>query len=185
MIGEDGQYTEGHLAYIKAEAEKEPVAFRHLIEDGFVAVNDLLDGITDEQAAFRPDQDAQNIAEIVRHVATIKRWCARVCTGLARGEAPDGALGEAITDGDATVVAIRLELEGAHERMLEFAAGLWPMTDLTTSSSIPGMPPFNCKQWAVWQRLHDRHHGDEIRAIQADAGYPFKRQAATKFRKAA
>jgi hypothetical protein len=185
MIGEDWQFIEGHQAYIKAEAEKEPVAFRHLIEDGFAAVIDLLDGITDEQAAFRPQPEAQNIAEIVQHIAAVKRWCARVCTSLAHGETPDGTPGDGITDGDSTVIGLRLELEGAHERMLDFAAAIWPMTDLTTSWSIPGMPAFNCKQWAVWQRLHDRHHADEIRAIQADGGYPFKRQVPTKFRNVA
>jgi hypothetical protein len=185
MIGEDWQLIDRHRAEIKAQAENEPVFFRHLISEGYAAVLELIDGLTNEQATFRPSHDARCITEIVQHIAAIKRWAAGVSSALARGATPEGGPGASLAGEDASLTAARLELEGAHERMLDFADSLWPMTDLTTCWALEPGPAMNCKEWGVWQRLHDRHHAEEIAAIQADGGYPFTRQAPTKFRKIA
>ncbi|HEY8171586.1 MAG TPA: DinB family protein [Dehalococcoidia bacterium] len=186
MIDNDANLPEKSLAYIEAEAEKEPVAFRHLVEDGYAMMLELTHGLTNDQATFRAEASATNVIEIVQHVATVKRWCAKVCTALAHAETPEDPQGDALSGDDASFGAVLLELEGAHERMLDFAGSLWPLTDLTTRFAFEGVPAFNCKEWAVWQHLHDLYHADEIRAIQADGGYPFTRQApAGKFRSAA
>ena len=60
----------------------------------------------------------------------------------------------------------------AHDELVAFVNGLSDAsnTDVTYDHFLFG--PLNCREWAVFQRVHDGDHGGQIEKIRAADGFP-------------
>ena len=173
MVMPAAEIRERVVAYVKHNAAKDPQAIRDVVQKGHDRLAALLDGMTEEQARWKPDADTWSVLEVLRHVVASKRGTARLCAMLARGDARDGAavLGEQGAELPSLAQA-RAELEQSHRALLDFVATISPETDLEATFDHPWFGPHNCREWAAFQRVHDGDHAGQIEQITSAAGYP-------------
>src|SRR3972149_3312578 len=79
------------VSYLEHQAEKDVPRIVELIEEQRGRLLALLDGVPDEQAAFRPAPDQWSIADVLRHVIAAEEGVARIVESLARGVVPGGS----------------------------------------------------------------------------------------------
>lgn len=158
-------------AIIRREAHKEPIALNVLSERAHRRVIEAVQELTDDQGAWRAGDAHDSVLEVMRHLVASKRRVARICAALAQGEPPPES-------NDDTARALpsltwaRAALDDAQLKIHKFVDMLWPMTDLEKRYPEEALGPLNCKEWAVWQALHDSEHAAEIARIVAHEGFP-------------
>ena len=164
--------------YIKHNADKEPAAIRELVEAGHAQLTGLLDGMSEEQAAFKPGPDAWSVLELMAHVVTAKRGVARICARLARGEqvtnfGGEGEEQDGVTRGAfASLAEARSAMDAAHRELLDFIDG--PLAQANEDARFRHFlfGDLNCREWAAFQRVHDGDHAGQIGQITSAPGYP-------------
>lgn len=165
-------------AYIEHNAAKEPPAIRALVQKGQDQLLGLIDGLTEEQAAFKPGPDDWSVLELMAHIVTAKRGVARICRRLARGERVSDFGGEreeqdGIARGAfASLAEARAALKEADGELLAFVDTLSPETNVEARCEHFLFGPLNCKEWAVLQRVHDGDHAGQLEQIKAAPGFP-------------
>ena len=165
--------------YIRHNASKEPQAIRELVQRGHEQLVGLIDGLSEEQARFKPAADKWCVLELLRHVVSAKRGVARICAQLARGEQPTDFRGEGEEQdgvmGSREFVSLaeaREALEAAHDQLLAFVDG--PLAeanvDLRFRHFLFG--ELSCREWAAFQRVHDGDHAAQIEQIKSAQEFP-------------
>ena len=169
-------------SYIRHQAAKEPDAIKDIVQTGHDKLLALLDGMSEEQATFKPSAGDWSVLEVLDHVVTAKRGVARTCVTLARGDVPAG-IGEegqekSPQDGVtakhhfSSLAEARAGAEAAHAGMIEFIGGIAQGVDLDARYNHFLFGALNCREWAAFQRVHDGDHGNQIEKVLASAGYP-------------
>jgi hypothetical protein len=165
------------VSYLGHQASKDVPALLGLIDEQRARLLVLLDGVSKEQADFRPAPDQWSIADVLRHVIAAEEGVALIVESLARGVVPEGqrALGSHIPDEGQPLAALVGRLRAARRDLLERVQA-WPASpDLATTFEHPFFGPLNCKGWLAFQRLHDADHIGQLEQIKAAAGYPTAR----------
>ena len=162
------------VSYLEHQAKKDVPRIVELIEEQRGRLLALLDGVPDEQAAFRPAPDQWSIADVLRHVIAAEEGVARIVESLARGVVPDGsrALGSQVPDEGQSLSALVQRLRAARAALLERVRGWTASPDLTATYDHPFFGPLNCKGWVAFQRLHDADHIGQIGQIKGTEGCP-------------
>ncbi len=167
--------------YIKHNANKSNDAVLDLIHHGHKQMMELVAGLSGEQATFKPSAEEWSVLDTMQHVVAAKIGVARMCEALARGEQPAGIGGEGQDtqkqDGVtgrtyASLAEASDAAVAAHEQLAAFVNGLSDAsnTDETYDHFLFGS--LNCREWAVFQRVHDGDHGGQIDKIKAAGGFP-------------
>ncbi len=169
------------VSYLKHQAKKEPESIQGLVQGGHDSLLTVLDAMTEEQAKFKPSTDIWSALEVLEHVVTGKHEVLRLCTGLAHGETYAGVGPDeesaTIQDGITRVhfeslADARAAAESEHAEQLTFIASLSPETDVEARYSHFIFGALNCREWAVFQRVHDLDHGNQVEQVKAAPGYP-------------
>jgi hypothetical protein len=166
-------------SYIRHNATKEPPALRGLVQQGQQQLTGLLDGMSDEQARWKPGADDWCALELLQHVVTAKRGVARICQRLASGEkvADFGGEGEE-QDGVmskrtfASLAEARAAMDAAHGDLLAFIDGPLAAANVETRFRHFMFGELNCCEWVVFQRVHDGDHSGQIEKIKSAPGFP-------------
>jgi hypothetical protein len=164
--------------YIRHNATKEPPAIRGFVQQGHQQLATLLDAMSEEQAAFKPGPDDWSVLELLAHVVTAKRGVARICERLGRGEQVANFGGEGEEQDGVTRVAFaslaeaRRGMDAAHDALLAFIDGPLAAAGLTPRYGHFLFGDLNCREWAVFQRVHDGDHAGQITQITSARGYP-------------
>ncbi len=167
--------------YIKHNAKKSNEAVLDLIQHGHKQLMALIDGLSDEQATFKPSAEEWSVLDTMQHVVAAKKGVVRLCEALARGEKPGGLGGEGEDtqkqDGvtGRTYATLAEAVDAAVAAQEELAAFVNDVSDdsnteLTYDHFLFGA--LNCRQWAVFQRVHDGDHGGQIEKVKAADGFP-------------
>lgn len=169
MTTEQDELVTRVTSYVAHQAAKEPGAIKEVIQKGQDQLLGLIDGLSEGQAAFKPGPDDWSVLEVLQHLIESKRGVARRCVLLARGEtpAPLGAIGTIDREPPASLAQARSALEAAHGESLAFADSISPATNLEARFEHPMFGPLNCREWAVFQRVHDGDHALQIQQIKA------------------
>ena len=172
MVAED--VRERTISYVRHNVAKGPEAVRDVVRKGQQQVLVLIDGMTEEQAAFKPNAETWSVIEVLHHVAESHRSLAHRCAILARGEAlPDiETVGGLASEAPATLKDARVELKAAHAEMRAFVDSLTPEANTEATLAHPWFGPLNCIEWPVFQRVHDGDHINQIEQLKAAPGYP-------------
>lgn len=159
------------LSYVRHQVAKGPDGIREAVQKGHDQILELIDGLSDEQAKFKSGPDDWCVLELLRHVEESKRGTARRCVQLARGEHPPAieVVGTIEQPPFASVAEARAALDGAHRALLDFVASISPETDVESTSAHPSFGPLNCLEWAVFERVHEGDHVNQIEQIKARA----------------
>ncbi len=169
MTTEQIEASDRIRSYLKHQAGKSPQAIRGLVEKGHAQLLDRIDGLSEEQATFKPEPDVWSVVEVLQHAAPAKRWVADLCVTLARGATPEGGGGHTTY---ASLAEARSALEAAHMELLAFVDGLSPDVNVEARYEHFVFGPLNCLEWSAFQRVHDGDHAGQIDQIRAATGFP-------------
>ncbi len=172
MVTEDARQR--LISYLGHQASKDVPVLVELIEEQRATLLGLLDGVSEEQAAFQPAPDQWSVADVLRHVIAAEEGVARIVESLARGAVPEGRreIGSHIPDEGQPLAVLVERLRTARADLLARVRG-WPASpDLAATFEHPFFGPLNCKGWVAFQRLHDADHIGQLEQIKAAAGYP-------------
>ena len=173
MVTVTDELRERLLTYVSHQVSRGPDSIKSAVEKGQKQLLGVIDGLSEEQAAFKPDADTWCVVEVLRHVVDGKRRNAAGCAALARGEvrrgeAKTGRTGEELS----SLAAARSALEASHGELVAAVASFSPATNLATRYEHPWFGPLNCQEWAVFQRIHDGDHAEQIEQVKAAPGFP-------------
>ncbi len=169
------------VSYFKHKASKGTEDIKQTVREGHDGLLGVLDDISEEQATFKPSAEVWSVLEVLQHVATTKRELAILCTALARSETYQGLGPEgeeaATQDGISrmqfrSLADARSATEEAHGELMAFVDGLTPEADLDARYNHFVFGALNCREWAVFQRVHDGDHARQIEQIKAAPGFP-------------
>jgi uncharacterized damage-inducible protein DinB len=137
------------------------------------SLNELLDGVTSEDAIQRPVASAHNIWELVLHITSWANIAHRRLTGgqVEPGEGEDWPVPGEISE--VTWAAARLALAESHERLRETAAGLGdeelvhnvPQGNRSVANMLHGVTQ------------HDAYHGGQIAILKKGISVYRRREA--------
>ena len=139
------------------------------------------DGMSEEQAAYKPSDDDWLVLNLMAHVVSTKQIMGVLTAALAKGELPPGfgAATETQASQDGITVSrfetladARAAAEEAHRVMVEFARGIDGGVDTELRFKHYIFGAFNCREWVVFQRIHDDNHAPQMDQIKASPGFP-------------
>ncbi len=160
------------MSYVRHQAAKEPAAIRDVVQKGHDQLVAMLDGLSDAQAAFKPGADDWSVLEVLRHVVGSKRGVARRCAVLARGETSASFDAAEEAPPFPSLAAARAALDAAHQELLAFVDTLAAETNLDSRYELASFGQLNCREWAIFQRIHDGDHAAQIEHVKSAPGYP-------------
>lgn len=157
------------VSYIAHNAAKPREEIRGLIERQHRTLMNVLEGVTDERSSIRPPGDEWCIKDVLRHVIDGKRMTARLIDRLARGERIEGSvpLGAQSPESGASLGSLIAAAEDAHRALLETLDRLPADIDRGATFEHPFFGPLDALGWAVFQRIHDADHSQQIEAMLA------------------
>ena len=164
-------------AYLSGQGEKyDCAALWRRIVAARLELLDALDGVTDEQAAFKPSPDDWSIREVAQHILKSSRGTRGLVQRLAAGEGP-GAGDDRVfeTPHEATDVPIQsLRDELLHDGLAWAAAteDLPPRPALEPTAPHMMFGPLHARAWYLFERVHDIDHANQVKAVKAAPGYP-------------
>ena len=169
------------IEFVRTNGRQPAAQIEGIVDAGHRSIMSALDRITETQAAYKPAPDDWSVLELMAHVVSTKQIVGTLATALAQGALPPGfgpALETQATQDGVTVARFgtlaeaRAAADDAHAVMMALVRGLdAPVnTDLQFKHYIFGA--FNCREWAVFQRVHDDNHAPQVSAIKASAGFP-------------
>ncbi len=172
MVSVPDDLKERVLSYIARQSEKQPEGIAGVVEQGHDQLVALLEGLSDEQAAFKASADDWSVLEVLRHVVGGKRGVARRCSVLARGEASASFEPADEVGVFASLSEARAALDAGHQELLSSVRALTPDANVDVTFDHTFFGPLNCREWAVFQRVHDGDHAGQIEKIKAADGFP-------------
>ena len=172
MVSVPDDVKERVLSYIAHQSEKQPEGIAGVVEQGHDQLVDLLEGLSDEQAAFKASAEDWSVLEVLRHVVGSKRGVARRCSVLARGEASASFEPADEVGSFPSLSEARAALDAGHRELLASVRAPTPDANVDVTFDHPFFGPLNCREWAVFQRVHDGDHAGQIEKIKAADGFP-------------
>jgi hypothetical protein len=150
-----------------------------MIQSAHDRLTSLLDGMSQEQASFKPSADDWSVLQLMQHVVSAKTGVARACERLAKGEVIPSQAGEG--DGQdgmmrgeplTSIADARAAVGKAHQELLSFLDNSLPQANLDVRFHHFLFGDLNCAEWSAFQRVHDGDHANQIEQIKAAPGYP-------------
>ena len=171
MTTQQDEVRERVRAYVQHNAVKSPEALKEVSQKGQDQLLELIHGLSDEQASFKANPDDWSVLEVLQHLIESKRGIARICAALARGELPASSARVGVIEREpfSSLAQARSALDEAQRELLAFVDTLSPETNLEATYDHPWFGPHNCKEWVIFQRLHDGDHIGQIERIKSAA----------------
>ena len=138
-----------------------------------VTVMDVVEGVTQEQAEFRPDPDEWSIAEVLHHLLTSSEKVATTVEALSRGEAINpGRIDPPREETTQTIGELTEKLRADSIAWTALTQRLpdTPPTEPTAPHSMFG--ELHARAWYLFQRVHDLDHAGQIAKNKQSYGYP-------------
>ena len=172
MVQQD-ETTQQALAYIRHQASKGLAGLRVLAERTAADCGRCLEGMSEEQARFKPG-DEWSVKEVLDHlIYSTARAVIEPIRDLGGGKVP-----RPFTPDDSGGRAMRSmqELRQEMGRLLEEAVvlvGSLPAGDMPHATwEHPSLGPLDIKELIALHRLHVMDHVQQIGKIKVDPGYP-------------
>ncbi|MEE8421594.1 MAG: DinB family protein [Dehalococcoidia bacterium] len=139
-----------------------------------VELLNILDGVTEQQAAFDPGGEDWSIAEVAHHVLNSARGTAATVEHLAKGEQPpeQTRVDPQREPPAASFVETRRALAEQSVQWAALVAKLPepPSLELTWPHMFFG--DLHCRAWFLFQRIHDQDHMGQVQQVKDASGYP-------------
>lgn len=161
------------LAYVRHQAAKSLSDLAALIERTTADCDRCLEGISDEQAAFKPALDEWCTTEVLQHLTSSLERVNDTVRRLATGEAVDwqpqeGGLGYE----GASFAEMKERLAQVWQGCLVLIKSLPVSGNEGVQVDHPFFGPLNWREWIAFQRLHAIDHVQQIEKVKAEPAYP-------------
>lgn len=169
------------VTYIRETAAKPAADIAAAVQEGHDELHAALEGMTDEQARYKPGPNDWCVLELLDHVVSVKRAMSLLATSLSNGAWPPGfsetSQNEEFQDGvtfvhHGTLAEAHAAVDAAHDDLLAFIGTITDDTNTEKEFRHFLFGSMNCRQWAVFQRIHDADHAPGIGKIKASPGFP-------------
>ena len=168
---QDSDVQQQVLSYLRHQADKDPADLAALMERTAADCSRCLDGISEEQAAFRYDQE-WSIKEVLGHMLASGNGVNREIGNLTEDRASAGQARMGVVSGaDRPIGELRQALARLWRETARLAASL-PEAGLERTWEHPMFGPLNPGEWIAFQRLHATDHIQQIEIIKANPDYP-------------
>jgi len=172
MVQQD-ETTQQALAYIRHQASKGLAGLRVLAERTAADCGRCLEGMSEEQARFKPG-DEWSVKEVLDHlIYSTARTVIEPIRDLGGGKVPRPFTPD---DSDGQAMQSIQELRQEMGRLLEEAVvlvGSLPAGDMPHATwEHPSLGPLDIKELIALHRLHVMDHVQQIEKIKVDPGYP-------------
>ena len=172
MVQQD-ETTQQALAYIRHQASKGLAGLRVLAERTAADCGRCLEGMSEEQARFKPG-DEWSVKEVLDHlIYSTARTVIEPIRDLGGGKVPRPFTPD---DSDGRAMQSIQELRQEMGRLLEEAVvlvGSRPAGDMPQATwEHPSLGPLDIKELIALHRLHVMDHVQQIEKIKVDPGYP-------------
>ena len=172
MVQQD-ERTQQALAYIRHQASKPLASLRVLAVRTAADCNRRLEGISEEQAHFKPGNE-WSVKEVLDHlIYSTARVVIEPVRDLVDGKAPrpftpDDSGGRAMQ----SIQELRKEMGRLLEETVVLVGSV-PEADMSRGTwEHPSLGPLNLKELIALHRLHVMDHVQQIEKIKVDPGYP-------------
>ena len=138
-----------------------------------ITVMDAVEGVTQEQAEFRPDPDEWSISEVLHHVLTSSGRVATTVDALSHGESINpGRIDPPREETTDTIgeLTTRLREDSIAWSALTHRLPASPPTEPTAPHPMFG--ELHARAWYLFQRVHDLDHAGQITKNKQAEGYP-------------
>lgn len=176
---QDSDVQQQVLSYLRHQADKDSEDLAALMERTAADCARCLDGISEEQAVFRPalsgaegyDQE-WSIKEVLGHMLASGTGVNREIVNLAEDRPSAGEARMGVVSGaDRPIGELRQALARLWRETVRLAASL-PEAGLERTWEHPMFGPLNPGEWIAFQRLHAMDHIQQIEIIKANPDYP-------------
>ncbi|MDP6663051.1 MAG: DinB family protein [SAR202 cluster bacterium] len=137
---------------------------------------DLIDaaaGVSDEQAAFKPDPDEWSILEVLSHVVTVSGRVSRLVETLANGGTRSADDVEDQQDHEVeTIDRLRTRLLADSIAWSAMTERLPEPPSFDATSNHFAFGELHARAWYLFQRVHDMDHIGQIGKNKQTPGYP-------------
>ncbi len=134
---------------------------------------DSLEGVTNEQATFKPVAEDWSIVETALHALGSSQNVRRLVVNLATGQSGDSSNVEParkLTDLTVAELIVALRDDGiAWTSAIEKLPAHAPMSPTSPHTMFGEL---GARPWYIFQRTHDIDHAKQIDAVKAVPGYP-------------
>jgi hypothetical protein len=165
-------------SFLVGQAERyEPVDYWPRMMEQRVALLRLLDGLTPEQATWRPPpaggEEQWSALDIAQHVRLWSDNIVDITHALLEGregrKLPSGYIER---DPDATLASARRDLIEATQRLGEALLNAAGAVDPTLTVEHNWFGPLTARQWFVMARVHDTDHLRQLEGLKQMDGFP-------------
>lgn len=169
------------IAFLRDGGAKSAAEIEAVVEAGHEALLRAIDGLSDAQSTFKPAPEEWSVLELMAHVVTAKQIVSALCAAMAQGLLPPGfgppLEAAAAQDGVTvsrfeTLEQARTAAGDAHAVLLKFVRSADGPVNAEMMFRHFVFGALNCREWAIFQRLHDDDHRPQVAKIRAAAGFP-------------
>lgn len=154
------------------QAEQPLTELRRALEALEQRTWEILAGVREEQARYRPAPGEWTIIDQMGHIIDSLDSCGVLATDLAHGRQPVlSALWREIYP-SASLAAVLAEARRAYQGAYGWLEALPPSPNLEATLPHGVFGPLNCKEWIAFMLFHIGIHLNQIEAVKASPGYP-------------
>jgi hypothetical protein len=160
--------------YLLSQGEK--YSFRDLwvrVTQARLELLKAIDGVTDEEASFRPDDVEWSILEVLDHLLASSAHVVGLVEALANGRERSPGPVEAPPNGtESTLDEMRGLLLKDSVAWAALPERLPEPPSFEVLARHPAFGRLHARAWYLFQRIHDLDHTDQIRKNREAPGYP-------------
>ncbi len=169
---QDTDIREQALAYVRHQAVKSMDDLAVLMERTAADCARCLEGVSDQQAAFRYDQE-WCIKEVLGHMLDSGTAVNADIARLAEEGPPRPLTGAGETsDWERPIQELRQALADQWSETVRLTRSLTEKAGRKPSLEHPMFGPMDGKEWIAFQRLHAMDHVQQMEKVKAHRGYP-------------
>ena len=168
---QDTDIREQALSYMRHQATKSMDDLAALIERTAADCARCLEGVSDQQAAFRYEQE-WCIKEVLGHMIESGKGVNREIANLVedRPSAREARMG-VVAGADRTLEEMRQALTDLWGETGRLVASLPEAGNLERTWDHPMFGSLNFREWIAFQRLHALDHVQQMEKVKAHTGY--------------
>ncbi len=168
------------LSYVRHQAAKDSADLAALMERTAADCARCLDGISEEQAAFKPAlsgaegyDEEWSVKEVLGHMLLSMAAVNGDIARIAEGREPSPSYGVGGTSGGGrSIEELRQALAHQWSETVRLVHSLSEEAGHKPMPEHPMFGPLNSKEWIAFQRLHAMDHIQQIEMIKAHPDYP-------------
>ncbi len=160
------------LSYVRHQASKSMADLAALMERTAADCTRCLEGVTEEQAALRFDQE-WSIKEVLSHMLDSGKAVNEDIARLAEDGSPRPLTGAGETSSwNRPIRELRQALADQWAKTVRLTNSVSDEASRKPSLEHPTFGPLNGREWIAFQRLHAMDHVQQIEKVKAYPDYP-------------